>query len=272
MKRVAASVAVGALLALAGTAQAGSVTNVSAAEHSDYTEIYELAIGSSSNFSSSVPYSVDNSGTAIPGGIDRIAYYLELDSSAYGSQWIWVSVDAFTQDLTLIGVPGLSTGILWQQYLSNMNVQSNVGSIVTGTGITTGNIEFWPYNYQPDNDAGVPGASSTAFDFGDWNSSANTYGSMQIHNYGAGQTLFAFNAYNGYNGGELGIGNQVGGSGNPDWTFAGNAGSYTVRSLEIWVLPTEVVPLPSAAWMGLGLLGGLGIVSRLRKRKHAKLA
>ena len=31
----------------------------------------------------------------------------------------------------------------------------------------------------------------------------------------------------------------------------------------------QAIPLPPAAWMGLAMLGGLGIVARLRKRKQA---
>ena len=32
------------------------------------------------------------------------------------------------------------------------------------------------------------------------------------------------------------------------------------------------VPLPSAAWMGLALLGGMGIVSRLQRRRQLATA
>ena len=42
----------------------------------------------------------------------------------------------------------------------------------------------------------VPGASGSTFDFGDGGSgTSNGHATMQVHNYGAGQTLFAYNAW-----------------------------------------------------------------------------
>ncbi len=58
---------------------------------------------------------------------------------------------------------------------------------------------------------------------------------MQISNYGAGQTLLAINNWGG-NGGsniDIGIGNQP--VNNPDWTFANNAGNYTLKNLIVLV-------------------------------------
>ena len=95
-------------------------------------------------------------------------------------------------------------------------------------------MEFWPYNYTPNNQAGIPNANSGTFDFGDQFDKGGNYGSMQIHNYGASQTVMAFNNWNN-GGGDIGIGNQVGGSGQPDWTFANNAGNYTVKDLQVVV-------------------------------------
>src|SRR6185369_4373873 len=86
----------------------------------------------------------------------------------------------------------LAAGTLNAGQVTNMNVLSNVAGIVTGTGITTGNVEFWPSNYTQANDYGVPNASAAAYDFGDGGAgTAQGHGSMQIHNYGAQQTLFS---------------------------------------------------------------------------------
>jgi sialate O-acetylesterase len=64
---------------------------------------------------------------------------------------------------------------------------------------------------------------------------------MQVHNHGAGQTLFAINHCGADNLTlDIGIGNQPGG--NPDWTFAGNSGSYTKRVLHTLVLPGSTTP------------------------------
>ena len=54
----------------------------------------------------------------------------------------------------------------FQQLLTNMNVNSNAPGIVTGSGLQTGNIEFWSTNYGGANGAGVPNAAGN-FDFGD---------------------------------------------------------------------------------------------------------
>lgn len=95
-----------------------------------------------------------------------------------------------------------------------MNVISNKVGIVNGVGIATGNIEFWPYNYSGSNTRGVPSASNNTFDTGDASSGSSAYGSMQVHNHGANQTLFALNRFSATSNKDLGIGNQV--SGNPD--------------------------------------------------------
>lgn len=42
--------------------------------------------------------------------------------------------------------------------------------------------------------------------------------------------------------------------------------SWGIENLQV---STNAVPLPSAAWMGLGLLGGVGLVARLRRRGFA---
>ena len=55
---------------------------------------------------------------------------------------------------------------------------------------------------------------------------------MQVHHQAARQTLFAINHWRGGARADVGIGNQA--TGEPDWTFAANAGSY--RSMRLKVL------------------------------------
>jgi sialate O-acetylesterase len=235
--------------------QATAILDVS--EIGSYSQIYQLDIANNSNYDNSSPaYGVDNSGSVFGGGIDRIGYYLELQAAGGARQWVWSSMDAFTQNLSQIGVPVISTGANWQQLVTNMNVQSNVASVTTGSGISTGNIESWNNCYSVGNEINIPGASNSVFDSGDNNNHiASCYGSMQVH--AGADTLFAYNAWDYGNANDLGIGNQS--SGHPDWTFAHNASLYEIKSLEVWV---RAVPEPSViALFGIGLLG-LGVIRR----------
>jgi sialate O-acetylesterase len=111
---------------------------------------------------------------------------------------------------------------------------TDADGFITGTNLPGGNIEFWPNDYGPANSAKVPNASSSSFDFGDEPTPpADGYGSMQVHNHEAKQTLFALNNWKAGQGADLGIGNAP--SGSSDWTFAANAGSYTTKRLRIFV-------------------------------------
>ena len=250
-----------------GAAQASATTDVM--EIAGYQQIYQLNIPNNAAFdTNSVPYSVDNSGIPITAGINRIGYYLELDDGT-GRQWVWASMEAFTQDLTKIGVPTLASGAVWQMTVNDMNVESNAAGITTGTGIITGNIEFWPYDYHFDAVIGGIGGSNNIYDFNDLNAQVENYGSMQIHNYGAGQTLLGYNDWGGNPAlpiDDIGIGNNTiansfDGLVHPDWTFSQNADSFTLKSLEVWVQP---VPIPAAIWLFISSLLGLWGITRKR--------
>jgi sialate O-acetylesterase len=56
---------------------------------------------------------------------------------------------------------------------------------------------------------------------------------MQVHNHDAKQTLFALNHWREGQTADIGIGNQP--TGNPDWTFAGNAGKWASKRLRVLV-------------------------------------
>ncbi len=199
-------------------------------ESRDYQLIYDLDLAKlGPNFA----YDVDNCSKATR-PFDRIAYFLELQGADGDTQYLFASMDAFTDDLKKIGIPSAQSGARFQQAVANLNVYSNAKGIVGGTGLTGGNIEFWPNNYGPGNGANVPHASGQVYDFGDEPADPpNGYGSMQVHNHDARQTLFALNHWSEGSRADLGIGNQP--QGNPDWTFAGNAGSYAAKRLRVLV-------------------------------------
>jgi len=220
--------------ALSTSVSRGYFNNVP--ESAEYTLVYSLDIPSACDFSTAtVPYSLDTHASA--GSFTRVAYYLELQAPNGTLQYVWTSMNAFTANAGQLGVPTTASGAIFQQAVTGMNVISNVPGVVTGTGLT-GNLEFWPTNYSAANGAGVTGASGTVYDWGDTRLASGAYGSMQVGNPIAGQTIFAFNNWGG-NGGyaDLGIGNNpLPVNGGQDWTFANNANGYSVKSLKVLVL------------------------------------
>jgi len=214
----------------AGTVPKRDLLGLNVPEAKDYQLVYDLDLA---NLGPTINYTVDNR-AKIQKPFDRVAYFLELQPADGNTQFLYVSMDAFTDSLDKIGVPTAGSGARFQQNVANMNVWSNVKGIVARTGLTGGNIEFWPNNYGPANSANVPNASSQVWDFGDEPSDpAEGYGCMQVHNHDARQTLFALNHWSEGSRADLGIGNQP--TGNPDWTFAGNAGSYQAKRLRVLV-------------------------------------
>jgi sialate O-acetylesterase len=214
----------------AGTVPARDLLLLKVPEAKDYRLVYDLDL---TKLGRDIKYDPDNH-LSIASPFDRVAYFLELQGADGSTEYLYVSMDAFTSDLAKIGVPTFKSGARFQQNVSNMDVYSNVKGIVTGTGLAGGNIEFWPNNYAQANSAGVPNASGEIFDFGDQPTDpADGYGSMQVHNHEARQTLFALNHWSEGSRADLGLGNRP--TNNPDWTFAGNAGTYQARRLRVLV-------------------------------------
>ncbi|NLY02053.1 MAG: sialate O-acetylesterase [Rhodopirellula sp.] len=169
---------------------------------------------------------------------DRVAYFLELQKPGEEVQWVYVSMEPFSDDLAKIGMPALAAKARFQQRVAGLNVLSNVEGIATGEGLTGGNIEFWSGNYGPPNAAKIPGASDALWDFGDeFAPPEDGYGCMQVHNHEAGQTIFAINQWKGAASADVGIGNSEGKT--RDWTFVGNAGQYIVKKLRVLVRPSK---------------------------------
>jgi sialate O-acetylesterase len=195
-----------------------------------YRLVYDLDLG---KLGKEIHYDVDNH-AAITQPFDRIAYFLELQHPDGNTDYLYVSMDAFTNDLSKIGLPTLASGAHFQRNVASLNVYSNAKDIENGANLAGGNIEFWPNNYSPGNSAKVPNASSDVYDFGDDPvGPPEGYGSMQVHNHDAKQTLFAVNHWTEGSKADIGIGNQP--TANPDWTFAANAANYPVKRLRVLV-------------------------------------
>ncbi len=194
---------------------------------------------------SNLSYRVTDRTALIDKDFARVAYFFELvANNSTTTQYVWTAFDAFTQDATRLVIP---TNFTYQQKIDNLDVESNVSGITTGRGIATGNIEMHSADYGKGNKIGIPGANADTYDFGDQMNGVGGvgYGCVQVHNYGAKQTLFAVNNFNKGASVCVGIGNRS--SGEPDWTFAGNAGSYSYRRLRIFVSRAKSAPPISLA-------------------------
>lgn len=202
------------------------------AEAATYTLVYQLAIPANSDYTDApVPYAIDNSATI--SGYQRVAYCLQLDD-----QWVWVSMDDFTGGvITQTGVPVRSvTPGGFQQVVANMNVDSNVPGVVTGDAIATGNIEFWQNCYNRPSLLGLAGANDALYDFDDSinpDAACDGWGSMQVHNHGASQTVFGYSGWDDAQVDGIGISNNP--ADGSDWTFAANAENFTTRTLWVFV-------------------------------------
>jgi sialate O-acetylesterase len=202
-------------------------------EADDYELVYELDLN---KLGASIQYDVDRHKDVSK--FDRVAYLVTLQDSSGKVKSVFVSMDAFTEDITKIGLPTAETKAMFQQSVESMNVYASDSSVTTGTEIKEGWIEFWPNNYGPANDAKVPGASGTAYDFGDSpGPPINGYGCMQVHNVGARETVFAINSWKRGRDADLGIGNHSGE--HTDWTFATNASEYDQKKLQVLVRPVK---------------------------------
>jgi len=214
----------------AGTVPLRDLLAMKVPEAREYQLVYDLDLAA---LGADITYAVDNS-RRIQRPFDRVAYFLELQTPDRNTQYVYVSMDAFTDDAAKLGVPTFRSGVCVQRTAANLNVYSNVKGVTTGSGLAGGNIEFWPGNYGTANSGNVPSASAEVYDFGDQPSDpADGYGSMQVHRHDARQTLFAINHWREGKGADLGIGNQP--TGNPAWTFAANAGTYPAKRLRVLV-------------------------------------
>lgn len=215
--------------------RAGNVPNrdllaLNVPEAAGYQLVYDLDL---SKLGRDITYTTDKR-AQINKPFDRVAYFLEVTGSDNNTQYVYVSMDAFTDDLGKIGVPTVVSKAHFQQNVKNMNVLSNVKGVTIGNGLAGGNIEFWPNNYNANNKAGVPNASNELYDFGDEPSDPEDgYGCMQVHNHDARQTVFALNHWVEGEKADIGIGNNPGDQ--KDWTFTGNAKSYEHKRLRVFV-------------------------------------
>lgn len=192
-----------------------------------YQLVYDIDL---SKLNANPEYDIDKSDRI--GEFERVGYLVELRGDA-GSQAVFVSMDAFTSNAKQIGIPTAESGASFQQTVSNLSIFGRGVSLASGEQFN-GSIEFWPNNYGPANTAKVPGATNNRYDTGDQKTVPKIgYGSMQVHNTTAKQTVFAINHWKAGSSADIGIGNGTGE--HSDWTFSGNAHTYQVKRLRVYV-------------------------------------
>merc|ERR1711865_1124331 len=164
---------------------------------------------------------------AVSGPIQRAAYCMQL-----GDKWVWTSFDY--SDSSKLGVPA---DYKLDGNVNNMNVHGN--AVKTQVGIT-GKAEFWDNCYAPSS------GNSRAYDHDDTPTSANCYGSMQIHS--GKNTVFGFNGWS--HSGHCGvtIGNNKGT--HTDGTFLTNCNSYQDGVSEIRTYIEKPKPINCAGAFG----------------------
>ena len=225
-----------ASLVLVGTSATHAMAGVvdDAPEAADYSLVYELEIPDiAAHNANGVSYAQDLTG-AIDEPFDRVAYHLELQKPGEERVWVYVSMPALVLTASQTGVPASGAGVALQQLVEEVHVASNHPDLAGLSDLDTVAVEFWPTNYLTGNSAGVPGASDGIYDWGDQPAGNGDYGSMQVHDYASGTTLFAYNAWGGaYNDSDLGIGNNPGE--HSDWTFMANASGYELKTLRVLV-------------------------------------
>jgi sialate O-acetylesterase len=199
------------------------------ADFDKYQLVYDLDLN---QLGPKFKYQKDNSQSIK--SFDRIAYLLELQSAERGDQKILVAMDAFTTAAGKIGIPTVASQASFATEVANLEIFTNVSGLPNGVKRGRGHIEFWPNNYGPANAQKVSGATDNAYDFGDEISPPlDGYGCMQVHDTESKQTLFAINHWNQAATADIGIGNSPGQ--HKDWTFTGNANSYSQKRLRVYV-------------------------------------
>ena len=154
----------------------------------------------------------------------RIGYRMEVtdNNTNYYAETFFDAWDGIT--LSSLRFPTFSNAneTTKQDNVTKMSVDSNYPT-VTNTSSTTGRLEIWPYNYSKAANSGIGGNSSN-YDFDDTHSGGQSYGSMQVHNLSAAQTVMAWNNH-GESNPDIGLGNNpaTGSNEHPDWTFQGNS-------------------------------------------------
>ena len=209
-----------------------------------FTPVLQIDLPERANYlNTTPPYSLDRTAD-VGSNFDRVGYCLELNGPD-GPQWVWTAMEPFTDDARRLGLP-THPGELVRQRVGDLDVQSNVPGVTTGTG-QTGYLEMWPNQYQESASTQVANASPITYDADDNPTSNLGYGSFQVAQIGAtrpsnvaAKQVFSVNTFTESTNSVLSLGIGTNLAGQPDWTFANNASRYTQRKLTAFARPSLV--------------------------------
>ncbi|MDX6283817.1 MAG: hypothetical protein QOH03_4888 [Kribbellaceae bacterium] len=232
---IATLAVLGTLIAPAAATPAAVGCDTAAA---GYTTALQINLPTSANWlNQTPPYTVNNT-AAIGSNFDRVGYCLELNGPK-GVQWVWTAMSPFTADAKRLGLQ-TSTGQIFRQQVTDLEVNSNVPGVTNGTG-QTGYIEMWPNQYSGAASGQVPNASASTYDADDSPTTAIGHGSFQIHQIGAtkpstvpAKPVLSINRFTESATDVLSLGIGANTAGAPDWTLTDNAATYTQRKLTVY--------------------------------------
>ena len=171
------------------------------------------------------------------GAVSRVGYLLELEGADGDTQFAYAEMDAFSADVRDLVLRGPDRMPDVRAKVSGLKIRTNSGAADAKDG-ASGFVEFYGSNYSPKKSDEPAGGDNGKYDWNDTPSPASTegpgYGCLQVHDLDAKRTVLAFNHFNASGTPcDVGIGNAP--SGEPDWTFAKNAGLYKTRRLSVWI-------------------------------------
>ena len=171
-------------------------------------------------------------------GVTRVAYLLELQDASGEVTFAMAAMDAFASNSDDLVIVGKARARAVRQPVANLTVRSNSPAVKTLTDAGCGFIEFYTSTYSARTMDTPKGGDPAKFDFNDTPTKPNAfgYGCLQIHDLASKRTVLAFNHFNAASKPcDVGIGSDPDPRGNPDWTFAANAGKYKARRISVWV-------------------------------------
>jgi hypothetical protein len=187
-----------------------------------YLEVFHLRIPEAADWHSpdDVRYQIDRSRFWGRAKVERVAWYLELETRGGHHEWIWVSMPAWSQDIRQAGVPIMT---FHDEAVHDLTVYSNVPGVPVGIGLGPGKLEHWSNCYSP--------GADEVFDDDDLPSVPSCFGSMQVHL--GGIPLVAFSAWAiDREPTAIGIGRASGP--HVDWTFSESSKKYVRRTLRVF--------------------------------------